>query len=95
MSKGPLEKKIEQRVIRTYPKALALKVHKRDWPDRLFLLPGGRCFFVEFKRKGENLRPGQKLARIALKERGFEVFRIDNAEQGKGLIDSLKSTYEI
>jgi hypothetical protein len=80
-----LEKEIEQKIIRAYPNALALKIHKRDWPDRLFLLPGGRLFFVEFKRGGENLRPGQELAKLALETRGFKVYHVDDISRGEAL----------
>jgi hypothetical protein len=89
-SKAHLEKEIEQRIIRACPGALALKLHKRDWPDRLFLLPGGRCFFVEFKRTDHELRPGQKLAKGALEARGFGVYVVDSAEKGGLLIELWK-----
>ena len=92
MSRERLEKEIESWVIQQFPEALALKTHKRDWPDRLFLLPGGRCFFVEFKREGKDLRPGQRLAKAALEARGFKVFKIDTVDAGKLLLDSWSLT---
>lgn len=73
-------------MIRRFPEVLALKLYKRDWPDRLFLLPDGQCFFVEFKRFNELLRPGQRLAKTRLEQQGFTVLVIDDVDLGIEII---------
>ena len=42
-------------------------------PDRLFLLPGGRTWLVEFKRPGGPVSPAQKHQFIELTELGHPV----------------------
>ena len=91
LSKGLLEKRIEQAVIRLCPEALVLKTHQRDWPDRVFFLPGGHCFFIEFKRPGEQLRPGQRAAKERLEEQGFVVYVVDDIAEGIRAIEIERS----
>lgn len=86
-SKELLEKEIETRIIKAFPDVLALKIHKRNWPDRLFFLPSGRCFFIEFKRPGEHLRDGQKLAKTRLEKQGLTVHFVDSIDQGIWVIE--------
>ena len=41
-------------------RSLQLNLHfDAGWPDRIFLIPGGRPLFMEFKRPGEFPRPLQ------------------------------------
>lgn len=54
-------------------------------PDRLVLLPGGRCAFVELKAPGEKPRKLQLMRMKQLRKLGFKCFVIDGAEQ----IDSV------
>lgn len=50
-------------------------------PDRLVLLPDGKCGFVEVKAPGRKPRPLQ-VARIKLLKRlGFSVFVLDDESQ--------------
>lgn len=42
-------------------------------PDRLFLLPGQRCWLVEFKQPGEPLRPRQKIVHAEYAALGHPV----------------------
>jgi hypothetical protein len=81
-SKELLEKEIEGKVAKLFPFIVFQKLYKRSWPDRLVLLPGGRCFFVEFKVKDEPLRPDQELVKKALEERSFTVYVVDRITQG-------------
>jgi len=85
-SRERLEKEIETTIVDRFPGTVAIKQYRRNWPDRLFLLPGGRCFFVEFKRKGKTPRSGQKLVIKKLRERGFTVYVIDNIKDGHRLV---------
>ena len=60
-------------------------------PDRLVLLPDGRCGFVEVKRHGEKPRPLQESRHGMLRRLGFKVFVIDGVEQIGGVIDAIQS----
>lgn len=57
----------------------------RNAPDRLFMKPG-RGFFVEFKRPGEQPRPGQVREIERMRAAGFEVHVIDNVADGVALV---------
>ena len=60
-------------------------------PDRLVLLPNGKCGFVEVKAPGKKPRPLQ-ISRIKmLKKLGFKVYVLDEIEQIGGIIDEIQS----
>lgn len=61
-------------------------------PDRLLLLPGGKCAFVELKAPGKRLRPLQEKRKRQLEALGFRVFCIDGMEQIGGVLDAILST---
>ena len=77
-----LENKVEK-----YLKAEILKIGGKAFkfsspgnngvPDRIVLIKG-RCYFVELKRPGEDLRPLQKVVRKQFKKLGFDVYVIDS-----------------
>ena len=46
-------------------------------PDRLVLLPAGKCGFVEVKRLGEKPRPLQETRHGMLRRLGFKVYVLD------------------
>lgn len=48
------------------------------WPDRLMLVPGGLCFFIEFKAPKGRLSARQKVMHELLGELGFMVYTCDN-----------------
>jgi hypothetical protein len=50
-------------------------------PDRLVLLPDGKCGFVEVKRHGEKPRPLQEARHGMLRRLGFKVYVLDESEQ--------------
>jgi hypothetical protein len=50
------------------------------YPDRLFLIPGGKPLLIEFKRPGEQLRSKQAHIHDLLKKLGYEVQTHDNFE---------------
>jgi hypothetical protein len=58
----------------------------RDWPDRLFFIPGGRPLLIEFKRPGKAPTPKQAARIKQLKELGYDVEVCDNKEQGVALV---------
>ena len=58
---GP-EAKVERKVCDDALKKLGVPSFKwgvDGWPDRIFLIPGGRPFFIEFKAPGEEPNPRQ------------------------------------
>lgn len=56
-------------------------------PDRLFLAPGGRCWFIEFKRTGQKASVAQQREHEKLKALGFRVYVVDSVEHGMGVVD--------
>ena len=46
-------------------------------PDRLVILPDGKCGFVEVKRRGEKPRPLQQMRHGMLRRLGFKVYVLD------------------
>ena len=58
-------------------------------PDRLVLLLGGKCAFVELKAPGKQMRILQRKRRLQLEELGFPVFCVDRPEQIQQAINAL------
>jgi hypothetical protein len=77
---------------------LALKLvvlRKRGFPDRTTLCTGARILFVEFKKKGEDLSPIQKLVRKVLVSFSFKYIVADEIGIAEKALDEfLKSSYE-
>ncbi len=98
MNTNPLEKEIEAHIV-TYAKSKGILVYKftspskRSVPDRIFVLPGGRVFFMELKRLGQHPTPGQRVEINKLQLQGATVYVVDSAKRGKEIIDAeiLKS----
>lgn len=96
MSIGPLEKHIEAKVC-DYARERGLLVYKftsparAAVPDRLFVLPGGRVFFIEFKRKGQRPTPPQTREHARLHAHGVTVCVVDNVLDGLRVIDEMLS----
>lgn len=59
-------------------------------PDRLVLLLGGKCAFVELKAPGKQMRPLQRKRRHQLEALGFPVFCVDRVEQIQPVIRALQ-----
>ena len=74
-----LEKTVEREVCRRALLELGVSNMKlaaqgqRGWPDRLFLIPGGRPLLIEFKAPGEEPRPDQEGCIKILKLLGYAV----------------------
>ena len=49
------------------------------WPDRIFFLPQGRVFIIEFKAPGELLMPRQEHRIHCLRTWGYDVEVHDDA----------------
>lgn len=58
-------------------------------PDRLVLLLGGKCAFVELKAPGKQMRLLQRKRRQQLEALGFPVFCVDRPEQIQPSINAL------
>lgn len=58
---------------------LSVKLDKaeRAWPDRQFIGPSGRHFFVELKRPGQKPRPQQAHRIDRLNTLGHDVYVLD------------------
>lgn len=84
MSTGP-EKKIEDKVCKWAKKNGVLPykmngMYTRSWPDRLFFMPTGKAFIIEFKAPGKEPTPLQEDTINKLRKLGYDVEVHDNAE---------------
>lgn len=86
------EKVVEYAVVKYSCMVLKLNVWgRRGWPDRLFLLPGPKMIFIEFKRASEEPRKLQEYVHGRLRALGFRVEVVDNVSDGKCIIDDFAS----
>jgi len=78
-----LESSIERRFVKDAKAlgCLVYKLHEKDAPDRLILLPGGKPVFFEFKRSGGKPRPSQAYEHERLRARGFPVYAPDSYDK--------------
>lgn len=87
-----LEKQIEARVC-DYAKDRGLLVYKftsparAAVPDRMFVAPSGKVFFIEFKASGKKPTVPQAREHQRLRDHGVLVFVVDNVDEGKAMID--------
>lgn len=91
------ERMIEEQLVRGVKrkKGLCLKLHPltvAGLPDRLILLPGGQCAFVEVKRTGEKLRPIQVKRMNDLKRLGFHCFILDALDQIPHILEEVEAS---
>jgi hypothetical protein len=89
-----LEKNIEAKVC-GYARERGLLAYKftspahAAVPDRLFVLPGGKMFFCEFKRQGQKPTPPQEREHHRLRQHKVSVFVIDNVDDGLRMVDEM------
>ena len=89
-----LEKDIEKEVC-YYAKSKGVLVYKftsparAGVPDRLFIGPDGRMWFIEFKRGGQKATPAQEREHNRLRSHKVNVFVVDNVDSGKMVIDMM------
>lgn len=87
-----LEKEIEAAVCK-YAKEKGFEVYKFSSPnrvgvpDRMFVAPFQRVFWIEFKRAGGVPTPVQEREARKLTDCGFTVYLVDDVAQGKQIID--------
>ncbi len=89
-----LEKEIEQALVRAVKNiggwCLKLSCPGMDGvPDRLVLLPEGKCAFVELKAPGKKPRPLQIKRMRQLSALGFSRYVIDGKEQIQAVLDEI------
>ncbi len=53
---------------------------ENGWPDRMFLIPGGRPYLIEFKSPGQKPRPKQVHVHEMLRGLGYDVDTFDAYE---------------
>ena len=88
-----LEKDIEAKVVK-YAKLRGCLVRKMNgfgfagWPDRLFLLPEGKTFWIEFKSPTGVLSEGQKSLIAQMRELGHIVYVVNDVEKGKAIVEA-------
>jgi len=88
MPRELLESEIESDFCRNLRHGIALKIRERHWPDRVVLLEGGKTLFVEFKRPGESLRPGQSIMQDYLQRLGYPYLIATSADQALSWVES-------
>ena len=92
MNPNPLEKDIENRVVEFAKKEHKMLVYKftsparRSVPDRMFITPDGRVFFIEMKRKGEKPTAAQAVEQDKIRAMKIPVYVVDNVETGKKVV---------
>ena len=91
------ERYIEEQLVKTVKahQGLCLKLNSislTGLPDRLVLLPGGKCAFVEVKRPGEKLRPIQVKRIKQLMQLGFLCYMLDDLTQIVPIIEEVSSS---
>lgn len=65
---------------------VGIKVWNANWPDVIFLYPGGHHILMEFKREGEVPRPEQWIVINRLRYQGHIVYWADNVEEALYMI---------
>lgn len=86
------ETKIEDEAVR---QAAALGVRSlkltlygdSGWPDRVFLIPGGRPLWIEFKAPGEGPDPLQSVRHAFLEYMGYDIEVHDTVE---GAVEAIR-----
>jgi hypothetical protein len=91
-----LEKEIELQLARAVKKkgGRAVKFTSPGFdgmPDRMVLLPGGRCGFVEVKAPGKKPRALQVVRHEMLRALGFKAYVLDAKEQIEEIINDIHS----
>lgn len=88
-----LEKTLEARCCRYAYKSgayvLKLWPTRAGLPDRLFLLPGGRAWFVEFKTAKGRISPVQVLVMGNIERLGFRGGVIRDFPTFKAILDTM------
>jgi hypothetical protein len=95
----PLEKDIEAEVNEAARELNLLQVKldlktRKGWPDRQYLYRG-RVLFIEYKRPGQKTEPIQAFVHVILREAGFLVYVVDNADYGITILKEWKRSVDL
>lgn len=58
-------------------------------PDRLLLMPGGDCCFIEMKAENGRMSPIQRHWQERLQRKGFKAHTVYSVDQFRNLLDNL------
>lgn len=89
-----LEKQIERSVCE-YAKSREMLVYKftsperAAVPDRMFITPDGKVWFIEFKREGMKPTAPQMREHERLRGHGVTVFVVDTVDKGRAAVDLM------
>lgn len=92
MARSEQERRIEARLGRKIADlgGVSWKINPvRGAPDRIVLVDGGRCYFVEVKKPGGRLAPAQKYVQACLKEMGHRVYTLWSDEDVDAFIEDV------
>lgn len=64
-------------------------------PDRIFIMPGGRVWFVELKTKCGRLAPLQEWQQNQIKKRGAQVRTVHGKAEAEQLIRDIEREKEV
>lgn len=67
----------------------------RSWPDRMIMIPGGRPFFIEFKRLGKVLTPLQEECHKMLRSLNYDVETHDTVQGAWSAITARLEAYGV
>ena len=89
MKESKIEKRLKNEIEKLNGKAYKFSSPGNNGvPDRIILIQG-KCYFVELKKPGEDLRPLQKAVKKKFKKLGFNVYVIDSIEKVGEFIDEI------
>lgn len=91
------EKEVEAALVKAAKKrnGLALKFVSPGLsgvPDRIILLPDGKCGFIELKAPGKKMRLLQEKRKRPLEALVFWVFCVDSKEEVEVVLDAIIQT---
>lgn len=90
MRESAIEKKVCDRARKLgYYVRKFVSPQQRGVPDRLFISPGGKVFFIEFKAPGKKPTPLQEYERSLIQANNICVYVVDNAPAGMWLVDTV------
>ena len=85
-----LEKNLREMVKNVGGHALKFASHTEiGYPDRLVLMPQGKCYWVELKSEKEKPRLVQRLRHEELRNLGFSIYVIDNTLKLNNFIQTI------
>jgi hypothetical protein len=87
-----LERSVRDKALKRYGVA-SIKLEpprgsETGWPDRMFLIPGGRPFLIEFKEVGYSPEPKQVHIHDMLEGLGYDVAWTDSEEAALEAIET-------